>query len=85
MAQIFNPATGQIEHYFRPKDGIRGPVGPKGDKGDPGIQGPIGLRGPKGDPGKDGKQGPKDDKGDCTGATGSPAWVTGSINIREDQ
>lgn len=53
--------------------GSEGDVGPKGDKGDPGIQGEAGPKGDKGDPGEKGDQGdpgpqgeagPKGDQGD---------------------
>lgn len=54
-------------------EGVQGPAGPQGEKGDPGPQGPAG---PKGDTGETGPQGPKGD----TGATGpqGPAGEDGA-------
>lgn len=50
----------------------RGPIGPRGEKGDPGIQGPEGKQGPVGPAGPEGRQGPKGDQGiqGQTGPTG---------------
>jgi hypothetical protein len=44
--------------------GLQGPPGVKGDKGDPGAAGAPGLKGDKGDPGTPGAPGAKGDKGD---------------------
>ncbi|NOY61344.1 MAG: hypothetical protein GXO75_20720, partial [Calditrichaeota bacterium] len=44
--------------------GIQGPQGEKGDKGDQGIQGPQGDKGDQGDQGPQGEQGIQGDKGD---------------------
>ncbi len=66
-----------------------GAVGPKGDKGDPGLQGPkgdtgaqgatgpVGPQGPKGDAGAQGPQGPKGE----TGPQGSPVIVPGATEL----
>uniref|UniRef100_UPI0006859F44 collagen-like protein n=1 Tax=Arenibacter latericius TaxID=86104 RepID=UPI0006859F44 len=44
--------------------GIQGPAGPKGDQGDPGIQGPAGNDGAQGPQGIQGEKGDKGDQGD---------------------
>jgi hypothetical protein len=52
-------------------------VGPKGDKGDPGIAGPTGPQGPAGVNGKEGAVGPQGIKGDA-GAQG-PQGAAGPV------
>lgn len=70
---------------------IRGPIGPKGDKGDPGLQGPKGdkgdqgLQGPKGDAGPQGLQGVQGPQGaqGQPGPTG-PQGIQGPQGLKGD-
>ncbi|MFP2934594.1 hypothetical protein ACLESO_57695, partial [Pyxidicoccus sp. 3LG] len=70
----FDGAPLEVELIPGPQ-GLAGPIGPQGLKGDPGATGPAGPAGPqglKGDPGATGAQGPAGPQGlnGDTGATG---------------
>lgn len=56
------------------REALRGPVGEKGERGEPGPQGEPGIKGDRGDPGESGQPGERGEKGDPgeRGTDGNP-------------